>query len=223
MRCILCNMPLMLSHHGICSECVKNLPKLNKVCHRCCLPHSLATKECYRCRENNPYWDDMVAVTDYIEPLKKLIQHLKFHKKVELTNALARLMFLAWYQRRLIDSLVKPDIVTCVPLHHFRYWFRGFNQAALLAKPIARWLKRDFQPHLLSRKLAAHDQKNLSLKQRMSNVKTLFKCHSDLTNQSVMLIDDIVTTGNTVNAISQQLKERGAIHVQVVCLCRTVL
>ena len=213
----------MLSHHGICSECVKNLPKLNKVCHRCCLPHSLTTKECYRCREKSPYWDEMVAVTEYIEPLKNLIHHLKFHKKVELTNALARLMFLAWYQRRLIDSLAKPDIVTCVPLHHFRYWFRGFNQAALLAKPIARWLKRDFQPHLLSRKLAAHDQKNLSLKQRMSNVKTLFKCHSDLTNQSVMLIDDIVTTGNTVNAISQQLKERGAIHVQVVCLCRTVL
>lgn len=223
MRCILCNMPLVLSHHGICSQCIENLPKLYKVCHQCCLPHSLSTNECYRCREKRPYWDEMVAVTGYIDPLKKLIQHLKFHNKIELTNALARLMFLAWYQRRLSDGLAKPDIVTCVPLHHFRYWSRGFNQAALLAKPIARWLNREFKPYLLSRKFAARDQKNLSLKQRMSNVETLFRCHSDLTNQSVMLIDDIVTTGNTINVISQQLKESGAAYVQVVCLCRTVL
>ena len=165
----------------------------------------------------------MVAATEYVDPLKKLIQHLKFHSKVELTNALARLMFLAWYQRRLSRGLAKPDLVTCVPLHHFRYWSRGFNQAALLAKPIARWLNRDFQPYLLSRKFATRDQKNLSLKQRMSNVETIFRCHFDLTNQSVMLIDDIVTTGNTVNVICQQLKACGAAHVQVVCLCRTVL
>lgn len=223
MRCFLCNMPLVLAHHGICSQCVENLPKFNKVCHQCCLPHSLLTNECYRCREKRPYWDEMVAATEYVDPLKKLIQHLKFHSKVELTNALARLMFLAWYQRRLSRGLAKPDLVTCVPLHHFRYWSRGFNQAALLAKPIARWLNRDFQPHLLSRKFAARDQKNLSLKQRMSNVETIFRCHFDLTNQSVMLIDDIVTTGNTVNVICQQLKACGAAHVQVVCLCRTVL
>ena len=223
MRCFLCNMPLVLAHHGICSQCVENLPKFNKVCHQCCLPHSLLTNECYRCREKRPYWDEMVAATEYVDPLKKLIQHLKFHSKVELTNALARLMFLAWYQRRLSRGLAKPDLVTCVPLHHFRYWSRGFNQAALLAKPIARWLNRDFQPYLLSRKFAARDQKNLSLKQRMSNVETIFRCHFDLTNQSVMLIDDIVTTGNTVNVICQQLKACGAAYVQVVCLCRTVL
>ena len=223
MRCILCNMPLVLPHHGICSQCVKNLPKFNKICYQCSLPHSLSTKICYRCRDNRPYWDEMIAVTEYMAPLKRLIQHLKFYRKTELTNALARLMFLAWYQRRLSSGLVKPDIVTCVPLHHFRYWSRGFNQAALLAKPIARWLNCDFQPYLLSRKSVAHDQKYLSLKQRIANVETLFSCRDDLTNQSIMLIDDIVTTGNTINAISQQLKHCGANYIQVVCLCRTIL
>ena len=223
MRCILCNMPLFLSHHGICSQCVKNLPKFNKICRQCCLPHSLSTNVCYRCREHKPYWDELIAVSEYIHPLKNLIHHFKFYKKIELNLALARLMFLSWYQRREMEGLAKPDLVTCVPLHHLRYWSRGYNQAELLAKPIAKWLNCDFYPHLLSRKKNATDQKKLSLKQRMSNVETLFVCNQNVANKSVMLIDDIVTTGNTINAISQQLKQCGATHVEIICLCRTVL
>ncbi|WP_176700685.1 MULTISPECIES: phosphoribosyltransferase family protein [unclassified Gilliamella] len=162
-------------------------------------------------------------MSDYINPLKKLVHHFKFYSKIELNIALARLMFLAWYQRREAGALIKPDLVTCVPLHHIRYWSRGFNQAELLAKPIARWLNCDFYPHLLSRKQNLRDQKNLSLTERITNVETLFMCRQDLSHKSVMLIDDIVTTGNTINAISQQLKKCGATSVHVVCLCRTVL
>ncbi|KDN10645.1 hypothetical protein GAPWKB30_0801 [Gilliamella apicola] len=132
-------------------------------------------------------------------------------------------MFLAWYQRREIDALIKPDLVTCVPLHHFRYWSRGFNQAELLAKPIARWLDCEFYPYLLSRTSNVQDQKKLSLTERIANVEKLFICHQNLSHKSVMLIDDIVTTGNTIDAISQQLKNCGATSVYVVCLCRTVL
>lgn len=223
MRCILCDMPLALSHHGICCQCVNNLPKLNKVCQQCCLPHSLFTEICYRCRDNKPQYDKLIAVSDYINPLKKLIHQLKFYHKTEFALALARLMFLAWYQQREAQGLMKPDLVTCVPLHHLRYWSRGYNQAELLANPIAKWLGRDFYPHLLCRKQRALDQKTLSLQQRIDNVDTLYFCHEDLTNQSVMLIDDIVTTANTINVISQQLKNCGAISVQVICLCRTVL
>lgn len=57
----------------------------------------------------------------------------------------------------------------------------------------------------------------------MSNVETLFVCNQNVANKSVMLIDDIVTTGNTINAISQQLKQCGATRVEIICLCRTVL
>ncbi|OCG57730.1 hypothetical protein A9G40_12435 [Gilliamella sp. Nev3-1] len=223
MRCVLCDMPLFLPHHGICCQCVKNLPKFYKVCHQCCLPHSLSTDICYRCRAKQPHWDELIAVSDYINPLKKLVHHFKFYSKIELNIALARLMFLAWYQRREAGALIKPDLVTCVPLHHIRYWSRGFNQAELLAKPIARWLNCDFYPHLLSRKQNLRDQKNLSLTERITNVETLFMCRQHLSHKSVMLIDDIVTTGNTINAISQQLKKCGATSVHVVCLCRTVL
>ncbi|OCG21087.1 hypothetical protein A9G11_09125 [Gilliamella sp. wkB108] len=223
MRCILCNMPLFLSHHGICSQCIKNLPTQNKVCPQCGLPHSLSTPICYRCREQKPSWDELIAVSNYIHPLKKLIHHLKFYHKIELTHALARLMLLAWYKRRVTNGISKPDLITCVPLHHIRYWSRGFNQAEQLAKPIAKWLNRMFYPHLLQRKQIASDQKSLSLEKRVQNVEKLFSCYHHLSNRSILLIDDIVTTGNTINAISQQLKRCGATNVQVLCLCRTVL
>ncbi|MCX8587832.1 MULTISPECIES: phosphoribosyltransferase family protein [unclassified Gilliamella] len=223
MRCFLCNMPLYLAHHGICYQCSKNIPKLNKVCPQCCLPHSLSTQICYRCLENKPYWDTLIATSEYINPLKKLIQQLKFYHKTELTLALARLMFLTWYKKRLANEIIKPDLVTCVPLHHIRYWSRGFNQAELLAKLIAKWLNCDFYPHLLYRHQRAIDQKKLSLKERKQNVETLYECRKNLSQKSVMLIDDIVTTGNTINAVSQQLKKCGAMNIQVICLCRTVL
>lgn len=223
MRCLLCNMPLYLATHGVCCQCVKNLPQQNKVCHQCSLPHSLTTERCYRCIEHKPNWDMLISTSEYINPLKKLIHQLKFYRKAELALALARLMFLAWYKRRLSEGIIIPDLVTCVPLHHVRYWSRGFNQAELLAKPIAKWINRDFLPYLLVRRQRAIDQKTLSLKDRVKNVETLYLCRQNLSNKSVLLIDDIVTTGNTINAISQQLKKCGATYIQVICLCRTVL
>jgi Predicted amidophosphoribosyltransferases len=216
-------MPLFLSQHGICCQCLKNLPALNKVCPQCALPHSWSTHICYRCREQKPCWDELIAVANYIDPLKKLIHHLKFYQKIELTNALARLMFLAWYKRRERYGILKPDLITCVPLHHIRYWSRGFNQAQQLAKPIARWLARDFNPYLLQRKQVAMDQKSLSLNERTKNVASLFICEENLSGKSILLVDDIVTTGNTINVISQQLKKCGAVNIQVICLCRTML
>lgn len=223
MRCFLCKMPLVIANHGICSQCVAMIPRILKPCPQCGLPHSLSSQRCYRCRENQPYWDKLIAVSDYSLPLKKMIHHFKFYQKIELTRALARLMFLSWYQNRVQNRLIKPDIVTCVPLHRIRYWSRGFNQSELLAKPIARWLDCDFKPHLLQRKKRAADQKNLSLDKRKENVQALFQCQTHLNNKTIMLVDDIVTTGSTINAISQLLKRQGAADVQIICLCRTIL
>ncbi|MDF7670467.1 phosphoribosyltransferase family protein [Orbaceae bacterium ESL0721] len=223
MRCFLCRLHLNLSYHGICSNCIDLLPRLGKVCAKCGLPHSLTSEICYRCLENSSSWDRLISVTDYVEPLKKMIHHLKFYQKIELSYALSRLMFLAWYRLYLQGELSKPDCITCVPLHHHRYWLRGYNQAELLAKPIAHWLNRPFYPYLLYRKQRKQDQKSLSRIGRAKNVVTLFGCDSDLTGRSILVVDDIVTTGSTCNAISERLKDQGAREVQILTLCRTFL
>ncbi|WP_392561203.1 double zinc ribbon domain-containing protein [Orbus sturtevantii] len=222
MNCILCRLPLTL-HWGICSQCFRHLPYFVSVCYRCGLPLFIKDTPCYHCLSLKPNWHRLIAVADYQKPFTKLIYQFKFNQKTELSYPLARLIFLAWYNARLSTGLIKPDIVTCVPLHHNRYWSRGYNQSALLAKHIAYWLGADFRPYLLQRKNNQADQKSLSKLQRRQNVEHIFYCKASLMEKTIAVIDDIVTTGYTINEVSKQLMLQGALNIQVLCLCRTTL
>jgi len=222
MNCILCRLPLNL-HWGICSQCLSHLPRFASPCAVCGLPLLIKNKSCHHCRLLQPSWHKLIAVSDYQKPLTKLIYQFKFNQKIELSYSLARLMFLAWYQVRLSTGLPKPDIVTCVPLYHNRYWSRGYNQSALLAKHIAYWLGADFKPYLLKRKGKREDQKSLSKLKRKQNVQHLFYCDTNLMEKTIIVIDDIVTTGYTINEVSKQLLSQGALNIQILCLCRTTL
>lgn len=222
LNCILCRLSLKLPW-GICSQCFKLINFPLSSCLVCGLPLFYNDKTCYHCVKFKPNWQRLTAFSAYQYPFTKLIHQFKSNNKTALSYALARLIFLAWYQHRLSTGLIKPDIVTCVPLHKSRYWSRGYNQSALLAKPIARWLGADFQPFLVKRNFRRTDQKLLSKQQRAVNVNQLFSCDYDLTGKTIAVIDDIVTTGHTVNELSKRLKRQGALHIQVLCLCRTNL
>lgn len=193
------------------------------VCQLCGLPLFPANKPCHHCKKLKPDWDRLIAVTDYELPLTKLIRQFKSHHKVELAQALARLMFLSWLKEKSQSHLSKPDIVTCVPLHHSRYWSRGYNQSELLAKPISYWIGSQYHPYLLKRSDKRQDQKALSKQNRKHNIYRAFSCNTSLSGKTIAVIDDIVTTGNTMNEISRVLKLQGAKHIHVICLCRTSL
>lgn len=165
----------------------------------------------------------LTAFSDYSWPFKHLIYQLKSNNRTAISYALSRLIFLSWYQIRQSSGLVKPDIVTCVPLYKKRYWSRGYNQSALLAKPIAYWLGADFQPYLIKRNVSRTEQKLLSKSQRAMNVSDIFSCDEDLTGKTIAVVDDVVTTGHTVNEVSKKLKQQGSLHIQILCLCRTRL
>ncbi|WP_392552391.1 hypothetical protein RHO13_06810 [Orbus wheelerorum] len=222
MNCILCYLPLNL-HWGICSQCFQHLPRIISACSVCGLPLFNKNNSCHHCQLLKPSWHKLIAVANYQKPFTKLIYQFKSNQKIELSYPLARLMFLAWYDERLSTGLCKPDIVTCVPLHHNRYWSRGYNQSALLAKHIAYWLGADFKPFLLKRKTKSADQKSLSKFQRQKNVEHIFDCETDLMKKTIAVIDDIVTTGSTIDEVSKQLILRGALNIQILCLCRTTL
>lgn len=222
MNCVLCQLPLNLPW-GICSQCFQHLPHCITGCSVCGLPLFNQQQSCYHCHELKPNWQRLIAVADYKAPFTKLIYQFKSAQKTAFSFALARLMFLAWYQQRLATGIARPDIVTCVPLHRSRYWSRGYNQSALLAKHIAHWLAADFQPHLILCNVKKQDQKTLSKIARQRNVASVFECHSNLTGKTIAVIDDIVTTGHTINAVSKQLRLQGARYIQILCLCRTSL
>lgn len=222
MNCILCHLPINLPW-GICSQCLKACSSSVSVCIVCGLPLLTQNTLCHHCTVFKPNWDRLSAFSDYVYPFKHLIYQLKSNNKTALSFALARFIFLAWYQLRQNTGLLKPDIVTCAPLYKTRYWSRGYNQSALLAKPVAHWIGADFQPYMIKRNVSRTDQKLLSKQQRATNVSKIFTCQHDLRGKTVAIIDDIVTTGHTVNEISKQLRQQGALQIQILCLCRTRL
>lgn len=222
MRCIICQLSLTL-FWGICSQCYQHLPKLTSACLRCGLPLFPINKPCHHCQVLKPNWDNLIAVADFVPPFTKLIYQLKFNHHTELAYPLARLMLLAWLNVRYQTGIVKPDIVTCVPLHQHRYWWRGYNQSQLLAQTIAHWLGSQFQPYLIKRQKSTIEQKTLSKQQRKYNISNVFYCNTALHGKSVAIIDDIVTTGHTIRAVCKVLCRQGIQHIQVICLCRTSL
>lgn len=220
-RCWLCFQPLMLSHHGICSFCLPLIRNLPEGCSYCGLPTS-QNEVCYQCQLNPPPWECLMAVSSYEYPLKWLIHRLKFKGHTELSYGLSRLLLLKWVAERRARGLTKPDIVLPVPLFRYRQWRRGFNQSALLAKPLAKWLEAEYNAKLLVRNEARRDQKQLTAKSRQSNLKRVFRCKEQVTGKRILLVDDIVTTGSTVNEICELLKKQNPHAIQIICLCRTL-
>jgi ComF family protein len=107
-----------------------------------------------------------------------------------------------------------------VPLHPGRLRERGFNQSHLLARHLAATLKIHYADKLLVRHRATQTQSQLDARQRHRNVRKAFQLTQDLGDQHIVLIDDVVTTGATVNEISRLLKSQGAAHVEVWCIAR---
>lgn len=217
--CWLCQMPLRLTHWGVCSCCTRAVSSRPALCPQCGLRASNAKLPCGRCLRHEPAWQWLVAVNDYIAPLSLLVKSWKFHRRPELTNALARLLLL---RIRHTPKRPKPDVLIAVPLWQKRHWRRGFNQADELCRPLARWLGIRYVPEAIRRIRPTATQHQLSAKQRRQNLKNAFRLEFPVAGLHIALVDDVVTTGTTVAELSRLLLHNGAASVQVWCLCRTL-
>lgn len=157
----------------------------------------------------------LIITTSYENPIiQKTIQAFKYHNLKEISIPLSKLLITSLSQ---IDKLNKAPILnlhknlvlTAVPLHKKRLLERGFNQAELLARPAARFLKVAFYPDLLSRKHYTEAQATLSKSQRLNNIKNAFVKNKslDLSGKNVIIIDDVATTLATLNECAKILKK----------------
>lgn len=219
--CWLCRLPLRLPQHGLCSLCQQTLPTLPSLCPRCGLPAGSANAPCGRCRQKPPAWQALVCVGDYQPPLRRWVQQLKFYRATALSAMLARLLLLSWLDAHRQRGLARPDLLLCVPLHKSRACQRGYNQAALLAQPLARWLGCEFAD-AIRRRRRGKIQHQLTAAQRRRNVRGAYRLEIHVRNRHIALIDDVVTTGYTVEEISRILLAQGAASVQIWCLCRAL-
>ncbi len=148
--------------------------------------------------------------------LREAVHRLKYNGCTALAEPLGDLMATYWMR-----NAMPSDIVVPVPLHADRLRERGYNQAALLARALARRVGLTLDEQTLVRKRATAPQVDLDAEQRQENVRDAFLCTGDrLANKRVLLIDDVCTTGATLEACAVALYQGGARSVQALTLAR---
>ncbi len=220
-NCMLCQSSLKQGQNGLCSTCQRQI-KQYVYCGGCGAPLQHFSRYCGRCGNNEFAWDRMVIVGHYDESLSRLIHRFKYQKQFWLDRTLACLLLLSVYEARRNHGLTFPQAIIPVPLYHLRQWQRGYNQADLLAKTISRWLEIPCLSHIVKRVKHTHTQRGLSAAIRRQNLKNAFKI--DLSKpfpyQRVALLDDVITTGSTLNEIAKLLRSLGVREIQVWGLAR---
>ncbi len=203
-ECLLCQQQIP-AEQDFCSPCKTTLPyRHHRACPRCAaaLPASAAAAAiCGACHKNPPIFTQSYA----------LIQQLKYNKKLYLARTLGQMM-----AKTMADiELPRPDVLLPVPLHRQRLRQRGFNQALELARPVARELGIPLDPWLAIRHKATAPQASLSPKDRYRNVRGAFQAKKGVSELRIAIIDDVMTTGHTVNALAKILKKAGAREITV--------
>nr|WP_244149464.1 ComF family protein [Rodentibacter rarus] len=218
---MLCQSPLKQGANGLCSTCRRQIPRYT-YCGGCGAPLQYAACYCGNCHHNAFTWDKMVIIGRYNDPLSQLIHRFKFQKQFWLDRTLACLLLLELYEARRIYGLTFPQAIIPVPLHHIRQWQRGYNQADLLAKAISRWLEIPCLSHIVRRVKHTPTQRGLTATARRRNLKNAFNVAAltPFPYQRVALVDDVITTGSTLNEIATLLRQLGVQEIQVWGLAR---
>lgn len=224
--CAGCALPLSPeSNDSFCLECQENLELIGQpYCPVCGMPflgEGPSSHLCGDCLSDIYHFDRARAAGIYRGLLREVIQRFKYEGKTFLVRPLAQLV--THIAAGLADNHDSEFIVP-VPLHPRRLRQRGFNQVSLLARQLGSKLRLPVDYSLLKRSRWTEPQTGLSRKQRAKNVKGAF----DLSNQkkvrgkNVLLLDDVFTTGETVNQCVRVLRDGGAREVTVLTVARTV-
>ena len=201
---------------GLCSACAAELPENFCACTRCALP-LYATEQlvCGRCLKKPPAFDAAWSPFIYAQPLEWMISQLKFNAKLAQVKVLANLMLL-----RMPELTAMPDCMMPVPLHKQRLRHRGFNQSVELARPLAKALGLPLDSTSCTRLRATLPQTGMKAVQRRRNLRGVFNFTNDKNYQYVVLFDDVMTTGATLNEVAGLLKRKGVQRVDVWSLAR---
>jgi len=141
--------------------------------------------------------------------------HYKFQRQLSLAPIFARAML-----EKIEIAASRCEGLLPVPLHSLRLRQRGFNQALELAKPLAKTCQKPILHKSIKRKRNTETQSDLSARQRVKNLKNAFECAEPLKYKSIAIIDDVMTTGSTVNELAKVLKLNGVEYVEVWCVAR---
>lgn len=221
-RCIKCGL-ILENNQSLCTNCWGLIPFITKpVCECCGLPFDFEIEEgalCGACLQTPPPYKTARSVFVYTAQSKDLILRFKHTDSLHSTP-----LFAAWMMNSLGD--ITDPLCIPVPLHWTRLFMRTYNQAGLLALTIAKRNGWIYNPSLLMRKRRTPSQGYLSRQERVKNIEGAFRIperrRKELLNKTILLVDDVFTTGATLNACSKTLLKAGAKEVHALTLGRAV-
>lgn len=199
---------------GLCKACCDDLPwQPSSLCPQCGIPHAQdygkTTIICGRCLKKPPHFTATQALFSYTFPIDAVLQAYKYKHRLPLAQFFARLFFKHIQQSTDIDTIIP------MPLHPARLHTRGFNQALEIARILSNSLAINLDYKSCQRVKNNPPQASLALKDRVNNMQGAFQCNTDLSGKTVAIVDDVMTTGASMNALAKTIKKAGA--KQVIC------
>lgn len=210
--CPLCDISQGTSS-GPCTACREDLPYQQLGCDICALPG--VTGRCKDCQRKAPPYKRIYAGFTYRFPLPQLLHRIKTGGDPEPLYWLAQLL-----AGKLAENIPKDTPLIPVPMYPIDQLIRGFNQSELLARHLARELNLPAPINLIGKRQRTAHQASLNRAQRRLNLQECFSLNTR-PPERLILVDDVVTTGTTVNRIAELLLQAGAREVSVCTLCRT--
>ena len=219
--CACCSTVAPEADGHFCPSCTATLTDdPHRTCPRCCSSIGEFThteKGCPQCRDERLQFDGSFRLGEYDGALRDLVLRMKSGAGEMLAECVGRL----WAQRAEARfRAVGADVVIPVPLHWRRRWQRGYNQSEALSEAIAERLKLPHQPRWLKRIRHTPHQTAVSATERRENLRGAFRVSrgSNLKGKSVLLVDDVLTTGSTASEVAKAMKGAGAVRVFVAVL-----
>ena len=192
---------------GLCEGCQRSLPvRDDPRCPVCAMPNPTGER-CGRCVSELPTFDRVIAAFTYEFPVTVLIQRLKYGGDLACARPLAAGLANA------LENETYPDLIIAMPLARARLASRGFNQSMEISRRVAAEFGLEISVNICRRTREGAPQTLLPWKQRASNVRNAFACDIDVSGKSVAVVDDVLTTGATLNELARTLKRRGAREV----------
>lgn len=194
----------------LCTGCADDLTQLYPIRAKCCPTCSAYSADgqlCLSCQQQSPPYQALWYSVSYRPPIPALLQHWKHHKH----SATARV-----FQHLILDNPpswledAQIDLILGMPISQQRRLTRGFNQSEELAQAIAHAYDGEYLPHTAVSRKHRPPQSSLNKAQRQKNIRNAFQVNADVAGKTILIIDDVITTGSSVGELALALRQAGA-------------
>lgn len=219
-HCLFC-LEKTHTHFDLCRDCIASLSLNQHCCQQCALPLDQSIRQevllCGNCLSHDFYFDRVFSPFIYSEEMAYLIKKLKYHQKIYYANILSTLFI---QKNNILKNFQLPQAIIPIPMHTKRLKLRGFNQALEISRIFASYYQIPLNYSCFIRHRYTDLQAEMSASKRQKNVKHAFLLKKPINYTHIALVDDVITTGSTVNEAARVLKNNGVKRVDVWTIAR---